>query len=44
MVLMHEFVGERIQISVNLAEIQSARLTLSGKLLRVAESIKPEQD
>jgi hypothetical protein len=44
MVLMHEFVGERIQIRVNLAEIRSARLTLSGKLLRVAESITPEQD
>ena len=44
MVLMHEFVGERIQIRVNLTEIRSARLTLSGKLLRVAESITPEQD
>ena len=44
MVLMHEFIGERIQVRVNLTEIRSSRLTLSGKLLRVAESITPEQD
>lgn len=44
MVLMHEYVGERIQVRVHLAAIHAAHLNLSGKLLRVAEVITPEQD
>jgi hypothetical protein len=44
MIVMHEFVGERIQLRVHLAAIHAVGLALSGKLLRVAEVITPEQD
>jgi hypothetical protein len=44
MVLMHEFVGERIQVRVHLNAIHAANLALSGKLLRVVEVISPDQD